>query len=135
MDSQANSPRRFSITVRELFLVILIVAMALMLVQRNSSNIPSDASSRSLFRIDYPVKYRHWHQHGDRGSGTGIIGSGTEWQYANGIDFFETFIVVRRSDGGQLVPREGLTYFDWVPRDDDAAATSTATNASHGLTE
>ena len=124
---EAPARRRLSITLRELFLVILIAALGLtILIQRTRQPGSIDHSFRSLLHIDHAVKYRYWHQHGDRGSGTGKIGSGTEWQNANGIDFFETFIVVHQSNGGRLIPRDGLTYFDWMPRDDSSTAPSTA---------
>lgn len=125
--TELESPtrRKLSISLRELFLVILIVAIGLaFFVQQLRESRSKAAPSQSLFHVQGPVKYRHWHQRGDRGSGTGVLGSGNEWQNADGIDFFETFIVVYRSDGGRLIPREGMTYFDWIPRDGAPASPS-----------
>lgn len=124
-EPETPARRKFSITLRELFLVILIAALGLALVMQRTQRVESNAAaSRSLLHVNGLVKYRYWHQRGDRGSGSGLRGSGSEWQLADGIDFFETFIIVHRSDGGRLISREGLTYFDWMPRDDSAAIPS-----------
>lgn len=131
--TELESParRKLSITLRELFLVTLIAALGIsLLLQRMQKSESQPAPSRSLLHVPGPVKYRFWHQRGERGSGTGTIGSGNEWQNADGISFFETFIVVFRSDGGRLIPREGMTYFDWIPRDDSSASQS-APSGSH----
>ena len=106
----SSPPRRkFSISVRELLMVIAIVALLLTIFFQQPGTKPIPNSPNALYSIDQPVRFRFWHQRADRGAGV-IDG----WSSADGLSFYDDYIIAHHQDGGQLIPREHLTHFSWV---------------------
>jgi len=107
---------RFSFSLRELLMLILIASLVCYYFVRPSNQ--DNRNPNALFSLSSPIEYRYWHQIGPKGSGTGQIGSGSEWQSANGIEVFENFIILYSDNGFyRMVEREGLQWFDWRKTD------------------
>ncbi|MDP1563311.1 MAG: hypothetical protein Q8M16_18170 [Pirellulaceae bacterium] len=111
--SDEKASRRFvSFTLRELLLLAVIAALIILYISRPSSVWKTD--SKALYSVHSPIEYRYWHQRGPNGSGTGQIGSGSEWQPAIGIEVFDQFVILYLDNGvDRMVEREGLRWFDW----------------------
>lgn len=126
--SRHPRPRRWhSLTLRELCLVVLCVSIGLGWWTQVSTVRGRPALNRSLHHVGQPVRYRYWHQRGNQGSGSGTLGSGSEWKTATRLDFFENYILVHEPDHSRMIPLKDLTYFDWMLAPNPSPATPTPT--------
>jgi hypothetical protein len=108
----ARSRPFLSLSIRELLLLVVVAALATMYflprVEKPQTN------SKALYQIQEPIEYRYWHQRGNTGTGTGPIGSGSEWLPADGIEVFDHFVILHRKGGiDRMVEQAGLRWFDW----------------------
>lgn len=113
-----NNRSALSLNLREIFLLITIFGLVLAYFVNRSYTAPRIVNSKASYSEQGPLLYRYWHQDGDKGSGTGQIGSGDEWKPAIGIDLFDDFIILHQENGMHIVvQRENLKWFHWRSTD------------------
>ncbi len=121
-NAPATTRRKFfSITIRETLLILAIVALVFSIVFRSRSSIIG--GSKALMTVDQPLRVKYWHQRGNKGSGS------SSWRNAEGLSFFENYVIVHYAEGGEMIFIDDLTDFRWLPDPNRPPNKSAATPA------